>query len=162
MRHRITLDQLPTLLRKLEPEMRAAIRRGLKSATLRAKHIVIEEIDKASPYPAVDTGGLRNSVKTDLRGPAVIVDAPHAAPINNGTRPFWPPLAPLLTWVIRKGLADDEDDAEQIARAIQFKIAREGIAPRFFMEKAMARVRNDIIPAEIRAELLALEARGIV
>jgi hypothetical protein len=36
--------------------------------------------------------------------------------------------------VLRKGLADDEDEAEEIARNIQRKIATFGTEPRHFME----------------------------
>ncbi len=160
IRRRIMLDELPALLSSLEPEVGAAVLRGLSSAAVRAKGVVIEEIDRSTPYPAVDTGRLRNSVHVNAFTREIYIDAPHAAPINNGTRPFTPPLGPLLTWVIRKGLADDEDEAYAIARGVQQKIAREGIEPRHFWEKAMDRVQRDVVPLEIRTELGRLAERG--
>lgn len=47
-------------------------------------------------------GELRESVKPEARaagGAAIVVDAPHAAPVETGSRPHMPPLAPLLAWV---------------------------------------------------------------
>lgn len=162
--HRISLDKLPLLLDQLEPEIRGAVIRGMKSAALRSKAEVVEQIDKALPFPAVDTGGLRQSVSVTLfpNGGWVTVDAPHASHIEFGTRPFTPPLGPLLTWVIRKGLAADEDEAYAIARAVQRKIQREGIAPRHYFAKAMQVVQEKFVPQEIRHELNRLEENGIV
>lgn len=148
------------MISKLEPEVAQAVLRGLSSATVRGKSEVVKEIDRSVPYPAVDTGRLRNSVKANGFTRELWVDAPHAAPINYGTRPFRPPLAPLLTWVVRKGLADDEDEAYVVARAIQNKIAAEGIAPRHFWEKAMTTVQDQLVPVEVRAELGRLAERG--
>lgn len=81
--------------------------RGLRSAALRTKGEVVIQIDTAKPYPAVDRGTMRRSVDVDNHpdGALLSVDAPYAAAIENGTRPFFPPLAPLEDWVIRKGLA---------------------------------------------------------
>jgi hypothetical protein len=160
MRRRITLDELPAMLSKLEPEVGRAVLQGLSSAALRAKSVVVEEIDKALPFPAVDSGRLRNSVKVNAFTREITVEAPHAAPINFGTRPFTPPLGPLLTWVVRKGLADDEDHAWAVARKIQAKIAAEGIAPRHYFDKAMKTVQDVVVPAEVRAELERLAERG--
>jgi hypothetical protein len=162
MRHQVTLAQFPALIMKMEPEVTAAVVRGLRSAALRAKGEVVLEIGRSQPYPAVDTGGLRESVNVGLLpdGGIVTVDAPHAAHIEHGTRPFWPPMGPLLTWAIRKGLADDEDEAEDVVRRIQAKIAREGIEPRHFFAKAMATVGRRYVPQEINAELKVLEDVG--
>lgn len=47
--------------------------------------------------------------------------ADHARPIEEGTDPFWPPIAPLKTWARR--VTGDED----FAYYVQWKIANEGI-----------------------------------
>jgi hypothetical protein len=165
----------------LKKKREAAIR-GLRSVALRAKGIVIEEIDAAEPYPAVDTGGMRQSVQVVLLpdGGEVVVDAPHAPIMENGARPFWPPLAPLIAWVERKGLVSRpkkldtrrgkqlqrlankqanvdrakayEKEVENVARLIQAKIAAHGIEPRHYFAKAMARV-SPMVPKAILDEM---------
>lgn len=129
--------------------------KGLQEGALRGKGLVVEEIDTASPYPAVDTGGLRQSVDVELepKGASITVDAPHAAILELGTRPFWPPKAPLAEWAMRKGLAQNEDEAYDIAGAIQRKFAREGMAPRHYFSKAMNRLEGEL-PAMIKGQIL--------
>lgn len=48
-------------------------------------------------------GDLRDSVHT---GPfhTIVADAPHAAAVERGSRPHWPPLAPLIDWVKLRGM----------------------------------------------------------
>jgi len=50
-------------------------------------------------------GELRESVHAEEsdRGVAIVVDAPHAAPVETGSRPHTPPLAPLVAWVKLRG-----------------------------------------------------------
>jgi hypothetical protein len=50
-------------------------------------------------------GELRESVHAEeqSRGAAIVVDAPHAAPVETGSRPHTPPLAPLVAWVKLRG-----------------------------------------------------------
>jgi hypothetical protein len=50
-------------------------------------------------------GDLRESVQPESRahGAAIVVDAPHAAPVETGSRPHMPPLAPLVAWVKLRG-----------------------------------------------------------
>lgn len=46
-------------------------------------------------------GEIRESVHVE--DTKLVVDAPHAAAVNNGSRPHWPPLAPLIAWVKLRG-----------------------------------------------------------
>jgi len=48
-------------------------------------------------------------------------DQPHAAPIEYGTEPYWPPIKPLVEWAER--VAGDPS----LAYYVQWKIAQEGI-----------------------------------
>lgn len=152
--HRVNLDQFTRILVALSPKIEAAVVRGLRSGALRLQGMVVEEIDAAQPYPAVDRGELRGSVEyaPEADGAVVYVDAPHAPHLEYGTRPFWPPLAPLKAWVLRKGFAEDEAEATGIAMAVQRKIAEEGIAPRGYMAKAFQRVLPVVIQ-EVEKEL---------
>lgn len=135
--------------------------RGLRSGAKKGVAIVVEEIENASPYPAVDTRAMINSVDSRGTGTGVqiFVGAPHAIFMEEGTRPHTPPLDPILEWVLRKGFASSEKDARHIAFAVQQKIAREGIAPRRFFRKAMRRIIGEVIPREIQRELRALARR---
>ncbi len=120
--------------------------------------VVVREIDQAKPYPAVNFGHLRQSVRYRPipGGGEITIDAPHAVFMEEGTRPFWPPKWPLILWMVRKGLAEDEDEAEQFVFAIQRKIANEGIEPRFFFAKAMAEIEGRLVRTEIESELRRL------
>lgn len=171
----ISLSAFEERITRLVPEIRAAYVAGFRKAALRLERYTVEEIDAAEPYPAVDTGELRRSVSTEFipDGAVVAVNAPHAPMLEYGTRPFAPPLAPLIEWVLRKGLVrpeaphgpqrksnrrvfgpaymapDDYAAAEQMARNIQRKFMAHGMAPRRYFTKAWARMqrklRDDIV-----------------
>lgn len=154
MPRRVTLHQFLGRLRKLPEDLEDAVTKGLRSAAARGVGFVVEEIENAKPYPAVDRGELRSSARVEMveGGARIEVDAPHAAIIEYGTRPFRPPVEPLAEWALRKGIADDEDEAMEIAWAIASKFAAEGIFPRGYFAKAMQRT-FDIVAEEVAAEL---------
>lgn len=127
------------VLRTLPRRLEAAVSRGLNRSAHRLAGIVREEIRSAQPHPAVDTGALLSSVLVTGSPISVVVAAPHAAYIDLGTRPHFPPVAPLAAWAMRRGLAGTPEEAQRIGFAIAKKIARDGIAPRHFMQKAWAR-----------------------
>lgn len=153
VRH-VSLSQFGRVLTRMDAKLRRALVLGLRSGAMRYQILVTEEIDHALPHPAVDTGGLRQSVEYQRveDGAVVAVTAPHAGPIDQGTRPFFPPLAPLTAWVLRKGLESDPVRARGRAYAIAKTIAKRGIAPRNFMGKAWDRF-PPVLAQEIRAAL---------
>ena len=163
MRHSVTFEQFEAILKRMPNALESAVIRGLRSAAARGKGEVVREISRAKPYPAVDSSGLRQSVTLQNipKGSELFVDSPHAPHLEHGTRPFWPPAAPLILWLVRKGIAEDEDEAEDLVYAFQATIATYGIEPRFFFQKAMTTVGKRYVPQEIRAELKALESRGL-
>ncbi len=78
----------------------------------------------------------------------------YAAPVELGSKPHWAPLAPLRDWVERKlGLSGDE--AEGVARAIRFKIAKEGTEAHHMFRDGFAHAE-----AFIRGLLAAAAARA--
>ncbi|MFW6087399.1 MAG: hypothetical protein ACODAG_09350 [Myxococcota bacterium] len=160
MRIRVTPDEFAWIIESLPEKMEKAIVRGLRSAAHRMWGFVVEEIDTAKPYPAVDRGELRSSVGVTSvpDGADVHVDAPHAPFLEWGTRPHWPPFEPIYHWVQRKGLAADPDEAEDVARAVQLKIAMFGTEPRGYMAKAYQRTL-DIVMEEIEHELERMRTR---
>lgn len=172
----VTFTQFGIIVRDLPPKLRRAIVRGLRGTAARYQGMVVEEIDNAQPHPAVDTRALAQSVQIDRvpDGAVVQVTAPHAGAIENGTRPFFPPIDPLTEWVKRKGLGAThlrtrtaratgattvhvnrkatDSEARGIAFAIARTMARTGIAPRRFMAKAWARL-PPVLQSEVRQAL---------
>lgn len=161
--YHVSIDQFARILSALDSKIEAAVIRGLRSAALKLQGLVVTEIDRAEPFPAVDRGELRNSTKYDRTdtGAVVSMTAPHAGIIEYGTRPFFPPIAPLAAWALRKGLADDEEEAEEIAMAIAINISRMGIEPRGFFIKAVMSLKHDgVLAREIKHELDVLARSG--
>lgn len=56
-------------------------------------------------------GELRESVHSE--DAMIIVDAPHAAAVNFGSRPHTPPLEPLIAWVKLRGMQGLMTDRQQ-------------------------------------------------
>lgn len=158
--HTIQLSDFIKRMATLGGDVEAAVVRGLQSAALRLDGFIAHEILHAEPYPAVDRSELLNSREVNVtpKGATVAVVAPHAAAINDGTRPFRPPYQPIYEWLVRKKLVEP-DEAGARAWAIVEKIARVGIAPRHFMNKAFARlVQGKYVGREVGRELEALAA----
>jgi len=139
-------------------DVQAAVIRGLQAAAHRLDGFVVHEIDNASPHPAVDRGELRNSRELTMTpmGARYAITAPHAAAIENGTRPFRPPYQPIYEWLVRKQLVDESEAASR-AWAIVNAIAKRGIAPRHYLKKAWARfIQGRYVGREVGRELEAL------
>jgi hypothetical protein len=99
----------------------------------------------------VDRGTLKSSVHVEALpngSPRIVIDAPHAAQVELGSRPHTPPLAPLVEWVRRHRLAfgmkanprGQEADFVAIARAIQRKIALNGTKPTYFVRNSLPKL----------------------
>lgn len=156
MARKITIDQFAEELKNLPGEVRQAAIRGCRSAALRGVGFAVEAIQSAKPHPAVNTGALVQSVRSAPieGGGRISVDAPHAAIMEDGTRPFRPPLAPLVLWAKRRFQVSDKE-AKSIAWAVREAIAKRGIAPRHFFAAAIDRTYA-ILGDEIEAELKKL------
>lgn len=151
----VSLARLAAIIDDMPKRQRQAAVRGARSAAKRLVALTADAIADTSPYPPEDTGELKHSIRaTNTKdGATVTVDAPHAPFMEWGTRPHRPPLGPLADWAYRKGIADDEEEAEEIAMAIAAKIARDGILPRHFMARALRELeRQGIVKEEILAE----------
>lgn len=151
----LTFKQFVKTLGDLTPLLERTIIKGLRSAAHRGVSTVVESINEptAMNYAPVDTGQLARSVEaSDLpRGGRLSVDAPYAAVMENGARPFRPPLQPLKDWAARK-FGADEEEARQIAFAVQEHIATWGFEPRHYFRRAMGKVRK-IVKVEVESEM---------
>lgn len=110
----------------------------------------------------IDQGDLRKETHLEMEGasPVIVEDQPYAAAQEVGTRPFTPPLDPLIAWARRQapniGLdAQDDDEIEQFARAVQAKIAAVGITAKWSTRDAMPKLE-----AVLMAELSKLRRAG--
>lgn len=82
---------LKTHVRQREQRVHAASRRAASKGRAFVKRNV-----------PVAFGEIRESVHAENE--TIVVDAPHAAAVNNGSRPHWAPLAPLVEWVKQRGM----------------------------------------------------------
>lgn len=151
--YHVTLDEFLGKLDKLPDEVEKALVRALRSTAQAGVGVVSEEIATASPHPAVDTGDLLRSVDySPMRtGGRVMVDAPHAAIVEHGSRPHRPPLLPLERWAKRKFNVSD-DEARGIAFRVASKIAARGTEPRFYMKRSMGKLEKRLAD-EVESEL---------
>lgn len=153
------INEIAAVLRANE----ARRQKALKASLVEAAHLGLEAVIERVP---MDTKELARSGHVIIRsdGAEIMFDAPHAAAVDQGTRPHWAPLQPLVEWVrrhlnlfdigappklsnVRKAstktilrfkarYADYEDSINKIARGIQAKIAREGSEPTHFLSGA--------------------------
>lgn len=153
----VSLEEFGIEIEKLPKRMERTIIKGLRFGARRLQVFTAVEISNAQPRPAVDTGGLKRSTRVDRKptGAEVTVDAPHAAAIEHGTRPHWPPLAPLVRWVIRKGLVKGGPSraAQRRAEFIGPLTSRQAAA----RERAQERVSEHVEEAEEVARAIQMK-----
>lgn len=178
----ITLHEYAKGVDELGDRIGAAAMKGVRSAARRLHAMIIEELHKPGAFgqnAPHDTGELQRSIKTvrigaksltiddivltwqEEEGYEVFLDAPHAAFIEYGTRPHHPPLEPLAEWAYRKGIADTEEEALEVASAIAWKIAKYGTLPYHFFERALHRFKSeDVLKREVEHEISRVTGRG--
>lgn len=121
-------------------ELEAAIEWGV----MKAQQAIV-------PRAPINNGQLRQGWQTQIFGsPAgdqimgtLYNPMAHALPMETGTRPFWPPLAPLEQWAKRK-FSVDGAQARSIAFLVARKISREGIKGRHFFADGWASVKGQV------------------
>lgn len=90
---------------------------------------------------------------------AIVVNVPYAKAIEMGTRPFTPPIAPLVAWVRFKfGLYGR--DAVRAAYAVRAKIQREGITAQWNIRDFLPELRAMLEPA-LRAAYVQRASPGM-
>jgi hypothetical protein len=170
--YNLSRKDLPQALRRvLEKVPRANLIRANRRTAARTLPIV----SIASP---VDLGIYRNRWDVDNlpNGATLYNDAPYAAVIELGSRPHWPPLAPILAWASRKAggittgtgrplasrkggrpaststhTAGENAEIYAFAMAVQRHIARYGTKPKFVLRNAIPRSKTILREESIRA-----------
>lgn len=94
-----SVSQLHALISKHMKEREKKVVGAIKRAARKASASNASALKRNIP---VAFGEIRESVHVE--GLTVVVDAPHAAAVNNGSRPHTPPLAPLVAWVKLRGM----------------------------------------------------------
>jgi hypothetical protein len=125
-----------------------ALQKGVDGALRRSVERAAADVRERAPKAS---GFLRESIHAV--GLRVVCDAPYAAAVEYGSRPHWPPIAPIIAWVEIKGFVgagSGAQTAKSIAWAIAYKISVEGTKPTWFMKGS--------IPATMR--YIGLEVRG--
>jgi hypothetical protein len=119
-----------------------------KAATLRGIAKSIPDLVAASP---VDTGLYAQSWGFSSTEYSAILGntAPHSPIIEDGARPFTPPIKPLLEWAKRvlqdpSQPPDYSDRVWALAKGTQQKIAREGMKPKKVMENMIPTIIENI------------------
>lgn len=90
-----SLSELTALMRKHLREREKRVRAAARKAAKKGVSILKRKVPVAH-------GEIRESVHAD--DTLIVVDAPHAAAVNNGSRPHTPPLGPLVEWVRLRGM----------------------------------------------------------
>ncbi len=130
-----------TAQRVVNEEMRAAANTGLlilKGAIIPITPVGVTEL-------------LRQGVQTSLAGEGVAMvgrvfdPVPHALPVEDGSKPHWPPRGPIELWVRRKFGITNEKEARSVAFLVARKIARSGTPAVKMFQKGFNAVRGQIV-----------------
>jgi hypothetical protein len=161
----VQVDSFAALQRRLKSDLKQK-QKQFEAATRKTAREGVTYVRRNIP---VAFGELRSSLHAEKSPPAIVADAPHAAPVETGSRPHWPPFAPILRWVQFRGiqgrlapkrmkrlpgtttagaaqsiagqLGSRGEGAEGVARAIQASIAKKGTKPHWYMRQAIPDVR---------------------
>jgi hypothetical protein len=164
MARRVTVSQFVGLVERLPGDLHQAAVTASRKAAERLRGMVVEEISENRPYPVVDRGTMRQSVGivNQPNGAYVTMGAPYSGLMEGGTRPFTPPIEPLIAWAARKG----HPDPVGFAYAVRASIKEKGIRPKRYFARALRRwKKNRVLDSEIKkavkrmAEQRARQAR---
>lgn len=160
----VPLDKAGALFRRYAQKMPSTIRKGLLSASLQAKPIMVKQTDMAPPASpkgsrgAVNTGNYRQAWKSapgtqgGTQGMRVSNSAPYAGVIEYGRRrgAKMPPIDPIARWAQRK-LGLPYPKAKGIAFAIAKAISKRGLQPRRVLT---SRTTLDLLLTAMRRDVL--------
>tara|TARA_R110000824_G_scaffold118575_2_gene270880 strand:- start:435 stop:953 length:519 start_codon:yes stop_codon:yes gene_type:complete len=133
---------------KMAPEI---VVEELTITTYEAELLVQREVQDLTPVGVGAGGGLRGSIGAqepivngiDVVG-RVSTAAAHAVPVELGTRPHFPPVEPLIDWVVAKlGIAAPE--AAGVAWRIALKISRKGTEGAHMFERGLDATRGQVL-----------------
>lgn len=126
------------------------VREELTAAMWQAEMLLERETKELTPVGVGGAGGLRGSIHAQepevLAGSVIGVTGTalnYAVPVELGTKPHWAPIQPLIDWVQhRLGITGEE--AESVARRVQFGIARHGTPAVGMFHRAFGKNRAQV------------------
>lgn len=140
-------------LQRLQANMQRSpeiVREELLRAITEADLLLAREVAEATPVGAGGASGLKGSEFHVERVAGLGVEgfvgssSDHVVPVELGTRPHFPPITPLVDWVMAKLHVKDEKAARGIAFAIARKISVRGTRGAFMFEKSFARLEAKV------------------
>lgn len=146
----------------------AIVREELNAAMSEADLLIEREVRERTPSGASKGGasGLKGSlygeetVGLDNVIGVVASSLPYAEPVELGTRPHFPPVEPLIDWVIAK-LNVPEEQAPGVAFLVARKIARVGTPAAHMFRDGFAAVQGQVEGIFTRAnERIAARCAG--
>ena len=146
-RYEIRLDSAAALRAfELAPEI---LIEELTPSVMEAQLLVEREVVERTPTSGAGT--LRDSFgalpvtfsETSVSGEVGTALA-YAQPVELGSRPHFPPIAPIAEWVRRK-LGKTPEDAKGIAWAIATKISKEGTKGAFMFREGLAHSQAQVL-----------------
>lgn len=150
MTQTVKLNEFSKILRDMPGKTLEEVRRGTISGVAKS----IPDLVKESP---VDTGLYAQSWNFTVNEEAVLLGnySPYASIIEEGARPFTPPIAPLLAWakrVLQDGSQPPQysERVRSLAYGVQKKIASEGMKPKHILENMLPTIIENI-----KAEILS-------
>jgi hypothetical protein len=119
-----------------------------RKAVVRGAMRSIPDLVENSP---VDTGLYAASWRFEPKEWGAIIGnfAPHAAIIEEGARPFTPPMGPLLAWA-KRVLKDPStppnysSEVWALAKGTQLKIQKYGMKPKHILQKQIPEILDNI------------------
>lgn len=142
MDFKFKIDKWPDLAKKYPAVMKLVSVEALRVIMARIEGKVVEN----TPAGVGGSAGLRGSIngKVVHYGQRVqgSVGSPleYAAPVEYGTKPHFPPVAPIELWCQRK-LGLDGKEAQSVALAIARKIRWKGTKGAHMFERAMTELQ---------------------
>lgn len=138
----ITID-----LSKFSKELERYSRESIEKFKLSVVDTLYEYLPQIIEKSPVDTGLYAQSWRVEVTDKTAYLGnfAPYAPIIEFGTRPFTPPLKPLLDWA-RRVLKKSEIDSECYALAVgvQKKFAEKGMEPKHILTNSIPEIIEKI------------------
>ena len=143
----VHLGRIPRELRDSPGSMPLRAQRAAVSAGM---PYLMRHLALATPTGA--TGKARQSVTTRMEsGPTVRgfvgygLASTYIGFVNDGTRPHWPPIAPLAYWAARKfGYGVGSPEAKRMGYLVARSISRKGTKAQRFVENTVTSERRPV------------------
>lgn len=133
----------------------------MAAATTEGSMLLEREVIERTPTSGA--GSLRESIgamPVEISGVkvtgGVATSIAYAVPVELGSKPHWAPVAPLKDWVERK-LGKRGDEADEVAQAVRFKIARKGTKGAFMFREGFAATQPQVFAMFDAAAARAIE-----